>query len=146
MSPYKNTSVSTGKKYKWQVFCLNLVDSIVKYIQILKVKLKLLVLSFHAFSNFLPRMADSYLWIPYLIWKCACFSTLNTSAAESSLKVLELVLFVVVLQVAICSSTTRCHRSRTLDCNDHALSFFPFTKIRRILWVSWIRNLRCNIL
>lgn len=51
-SPYKNTSVLTGEKYKKQVFCLNLVDSIVKFLQILKVKLKLLVLSLYAFAPF----------------------------------------------------------------------------------------------
>lgn len=48
----ENTTVSTGEKYKQQVFCLNLVDSIVKYIQ---VKLKLLVLYLYAFSPFSPE-------------------------------------------------------------------------------------------
>lgn len=54
-SPYKNTSVLTGEKYKKQVFCLNLVDSIVKFLQILKVKLKLLVLSLYAFAPSSPE-------------------------------------------------------------------------------------------
>lgn len=73
-SPYKNTSVLTGEKYKKQVFCRNLVDSIVKFLQILKGETKTTGIIFVCICPFLPRMADNYLWSSYMILKCACFS------------------------------------------------------------------------
>lgn len=122
MSPYKNTSVSTGKKYKHQVFCLNLMDS-VKYIQLWKVKL--LVLSLYTFPQspqngrqlFMDSVFEKYMKM------CLFFHIWTHLLPTAPLKCWNLLYSWVVLQVAIYSFTTRCHPSSTLDCNDHALSF-----------------------
>ena len=141
MSPDKNTSASTGKKYKKQVFCLNLVDSIFKCIQILKVKLKLLVLSLYIIFPFHPRMADNYLWIWYEK-NVLVFPYWTYLLPTAPWKCWNLFYLWLVLQVAICSSATRGHRSCTLDSNERALSCFVVfcllanTVVYYLLWVN----------
>lgn len=128
------------------------MDLIVKYIQILKVKLKLLVLSLYTFSPVSPEWQTTI--YGFCIWykNVLVFPYWTYLLPTAPLKW-------VVLQAAICCFTTRCHQSSTLDCNDHALSFcfigffwFFFSFLNRLSSIicyesilGWIRNLRCNI-
>lgn len=158
MSPCKSTSVSTGKKPKQKVFCLNLVDSIAKHLQILKGKLKLLYclcIDFHLS----PQNCRKLFMDSVFDMKMCSFSQTERIWYQELLESVGTCSSRVVLQVAICGVTTRCHRSRTLDCNEHALSLrfffflFLFSFYQKLSYIicyesilGRIQHFRCNIL
>lgn len=121
----KNTLVLTGEKYKKQVFCLNLVDSINQIYEDLKGETETTGIIFVCICPFLPRMADNYLWSSYLILKCTCFPHWTYLLPTAPWKCWNLFCRWVVLLAAICNSATRCHQSCTLD-RKHALTFWVF--------------------